>query len=217
MRNFRFYITTGIVFGMMFAVACAPSTRVTASWTNPQAAERDYNNVLVAVMVENVNVKRSVENMIVQELRDEGINATMSLDVFPPQFRDGLPDRDELMQLIRDNGYDAIVTVALVDTETETRYVPGSATYAPSRFFPYYGRFYGYYSHWYPRIYEPGYYRQDRTYFYETNLYDTQTEELVWSAQSESMDPARADRFSRQFAASIVDELTGDNIVASVN
>jgi hypothetical protein len=217
MKNLRYYVMSGIVFGIIFVVACAPRTTVTASWTNPEAVERNYSNVLVAVMTDNVNIKQSVEGMLVQELRDEGINATMSLDIFPPGFRDGLVDRDEIMGLINENQYDAIMTVALIDTETETRYVPGRTTYAPSRFYPYYGRFYGYYSHWYPRIYEPGYYTQERTYFYETNLYDAETEELIWSAQSETMVPARAERFSQQFASSIVSEMTGDNIVASVN
>jgi hypothetical protein len=216
MKRARYYVTSGIILGIMFAIACTPRTRVTASWASPQAEEMAFNNVLVAVMVDNVNVKRSLESMLVQELMDEGIDATMSLDIFPPKYRDGLADRDEIMDLIRENGYDGIMTVALIDTETETRYVPGRTTYAPSRFFPYYGRFYGYYSHWHPRLFEPGYYRTDRTYFYETNFYDAETEELIWSAQSESMDPARAERFSRQFASSIVREMKGDEIVATV-
>jgi hypothetical protein len=217
MKNIRYYIMSGIIIATLLIISCAPQTRVTGSWSSPEAAQTNYNNVLVAVMVENANVKRSLESTIVRELMNEGINASMSIEAFPPRFREGLADRDEIMDLIRENEYDAIMTVALIDTETETRYVPGRTRYAPSAAFPYYGRFYGYYSHWFPRVYQQGYYREDRTYFYETNMYDAETEELIWSAQSETMVPARAERFSRQFASSIVSELTDDEIVASVN
>ena len=59
--------------------------------------------------------------------------------------------------------------------------------YRPLRI-PYYRRYYGYYSHVLEYVYEPGYYQRYKVVKLETNLYDTDTEEIVWSMQSRTID-----------------------------
>src|SRR5690606_23752299 len=106
-----------------------------------------------------------------------------------------------------------ILTVALIDKETETRYVPGNAGYAPMPRFGYYGTFWGYYNTWYPTLYSPGYYEGEKVYFIETNLYDADTEELLWSAQSETYNPRNLPDFASTFADVVVSRMERDDLL----
>ena len=187
--------------------SCSPGTRITGSWVNDDV-RRSYNNILVSVMTEKVGVKQTVEDIMAAELRERGVNAAKSITMFPPKFSESqMNDREAMLEAIRDNGHDAILTIALIDEETETRYDPGTATYAPLSTYHYYSSFWGYYTHWYPMVSTPGYYTQDRIYFVEINLYDARTEELVWSAQTETINPNSLERAAEKFAEVTVQEM----------
>ena len=86
--------------------------------------------------------------------------------------------------------------------------------YSPMGYGGYYGRFYGYYSYYNPVMYDPGYYATDKNYYIEMNLYDAQTEALVWSAQSETTNPSSIESFSKTFAQSVEYQLVKDGIIS---
>lgn len=192
--------------------ACKPGTEITGSWMNPQLPSVSYDHIVVAALSNNINAKTTVENDLAAALSAKGVTVEKSSDIFPPNFTDNHDDKEEMLKKFQDTGADAILTISLIDRETETRYVPGTYGYEPVTRFNYYGAFWGYYSFWYPRIYSPGYYTTDKTYFIETNLYDTNTEQLIWSAQSETYNPSDLPSFSKEFAATIVNKMEEDKI-----
>lgn len=193
---------------MISLYSCSPSTRITGSWMNPEA-QREYDNILVSAMTEKITVKQTVEDLVAAELRARGVNVTKSITMFPPKFsKEQMNDKDAMLNAIRSNGHDAILTIALIDEETESRYVPGTTTYAPLTTYNYYGSFWGYYTYRYPLVSDPGYYTQDRVYFVEANLYDARTEELVWSAQTETINPRSLDRSAEEFAEVTVEAMS---------
>jgi hypothetical protein len=127
----------------------------------------------------------------------QGFAVERSLDYFPPTFKDQEPGaRETMMEKIKSLQCDLIFTIALVDKQSEARYVPGNmGLYGP---FPAYGlRFRGFYSYWYPYMYDPGYYVTDKTYLMEGNLFETSTESLIWSVQTETLNPPSIEKFSK--------------------
>lgn len=80
--------------------------------------------------------------------------------------------------------------------------------------FPFYNTFWGYFNYWGPIIYDPGYYTQDKIYYLETNLYDADTENLVWSAQSETVNPRNLQTFSEEFAEVTAEEMAENNLLS---
>ena len=214
-RHYRTLLATSAALLVSIAFhGCAPSTQITGSWKNPESATKQYNHIIVAAMTNNVVVRQQVENDIQAQLQKQGIKAAKSIELFPPSAssRTG-PDVNEILEKVKDNGYDGILTLALVDKETETRYVPGNYTYAPITRFGWYGRFRGYYSYWAPIMYDPGYYTEDKVYFLEANLYDAHTENLVWSAQSTSYNPSNLQKASQEFARVTAERMTQDKVV----
>jgi hypothetical protein len=100
--------------------------------------------------------------------------------------------------------------VAIKDVKEETRYVPGSATsYSPYG----YGGYYGHYGGGMAYNYSPGYYTTDKIIYLETNLYNLATDELVWSAQSKTTNPADFSSFSREYIYAVLAQLKKDGML----
>lgn len=210
-KNIIIIIMTAVCF-----VACSPATQITGSWKNndAQATATEIQTILVTALTPRVNARQNVENDLARALEQKGYRTIKSMEVLPPTFTNGdKPDKEELLSRIENTGADAILTVALIDEETESRYVPGNAGYAPMPRFGYYGTFWGYYNTWYPTLYSPGYYEDDKVYYIETNLYDADTEELLWSAQSETYNPTSLPDFASDFAEVVVARMEKEDLL----
>jgi hypothetical protein len=46
-------------------------------------------------------------------------------------------------------------------------------------------------------MYDPGYYTTEKTYSMEGNLFDVESEKLIWSVQTESYNPENISKFSK--------------------
>jgi hypothetical protein len=205
-----------LAFSSLFAIllnSCSTSSTVVTGTWNKEDIEKDYNNILVAALTGNVNFKSVVEEELSESLKLEGVETVTSVEVLPPKFIDVEDEKQEILQKIKDDGIEGILTVSIIDKETETRYVPGAGSYAPYPLFNYYGSFWTYYNYWYPRFHSQDYYTTEKTYFIETNLYDAETEELVWSAQSKTYSPDYLESFSEDFAKEITAQLEEDEFI----
>jgi hypothetical protein len=210
MKKLILYITAALVFA-----ACKPATEVTGSWKNTKAtaSTRGINTILVTALSAKTNVRQTVEKDMARALEKEGYRTVKSFDILPPFTEGKTPDKDQLFSKISEADADVILTIALIDKETENRYVPGDATYAPMPRFGYYRTLRGYYNNWYPSLYSPSYYVEDKIYFIETNLYEARTEELLWSAQSETYNPGSLESFSEEFAQVVVSKMEKDGLL----
>jgi hypothetical protein len=200
---------------IVWTMSCSSSTKITGSWVNPEAKGKTTSNksVFIASLSRNMEVRTKLETALANEAAKHNIKAIKSTDYFTPDFYQTMPAKDQLLSQIKKTGADAILTVSLIKKESETRYVPGSAGYAPMPGFRWYGGFYSYYNYWYPYLYNPGYYTTDKTYFMETNLYDVNTEQLIWSAQSETVNPASIDAFAKEYPKKLVARMTQDGLL----
>jgi hypothetical protein len=201
-------------FLVSLAVACGSTTDVTGSYKSPEMTANglQYKKIFIAALTSNVAMRQKVEASLAQSITASGYSAVKSIDVFTPDFQSNAGGKsDLLLQKIQETGSDAILTIALIDKATETRYVPGSSY--PVYSHSYYGSFGGYYGNYYGTMYDPGYYTTDKTYFLETNLYDLASEKIVWSAQSETMNPSDIDDFMTGYKKAIQKQLVKDGLV----
>jgi hypothetical protein len=108
---------------------------------------------------------------------------------------------------IRSGGYDAVITIVLLDKSKEEYYVPGSSHVRVLSVPPYSKRFWGYYSYRYVHVYTPGYYVTNTSYFWESNLYDLQSNDLVYSVQTKSFDPSGSESLAHEYGRLIVGDM----------
>jgi hypothetical protein len=202
---------------LLLSAACSPNTYITHAWKNPDQGNQK-NHVFVAAISEDRAAKATVENQLVYVLKDIGVDATSSLSIFrPDQIKKDLDDdqRELMLEQIRAKGCDAIMTIALLEETSETRYIPGNTDYVPAIRYNFYNGFYTYYNHYYPVITSPGYYTQDKTYFLETNFYDAATKDLLWSAQTETYNPNNIDTFAEELSSVLIARLKREGLINS--
>lgn len=180
------------------STGCGPSVRTVSSWKNPSAAPgKHYQKMFVAALVNNPHVRTHLEEEMGKAALTKGFSVERSWDFFPTSFsKKDPPQQEAMMNKIQELGCDLIFTITLIDKQSETRYVPGSmGMYGP---FAGYGmRFRSFYYYWYPYVYDPGYYVTDKTYFMEGNLFDARSETLLWSIQTETLNPPSIEKFSK--------------------
>jgi hypothetical protein len=202
-------------FFFIFLAACT-TTKITGAWKNPKQ-EKTYSGVFVAALTSNTIARATIENDLVEMLEKQSIHSYKSMDEFPPGIQKDSLTKEDILSRMKKNKSEAILTVSLIRKETETRYIPNDGyPYTPFHY-PYYGDLWGYYSYWYPYLYGPGYYETDKIYFIETNLYDCYTEQLVWSAQSRTYNPADLQAFSKEFSKIIVNKLKDDGMLKAAS
>jgi hypothetical protein len=196
-------ILSGFVLCLLL-ISCTPHARIIRSWKS-STRTKSYNHLMIVALTHDGRAKSIVENDLEAAVARQKVSASKSLDIFAPNFSPDLL-KDEMLRKIRLTGADAILTVSLINRETQAHYVPGSPGFVPG--------FWGYYNFWYPTMYSPGYYVQDRIYYIETNLYDAVSDELIWTAQSETYNPSSLTGFSSSLASLLTKKLIKDNIIA---
>lgn len=203
-----------LVIGLF--VSCSPSTRITGSWIDPQTKgkPRSGKSVFIATLSKNIEVRNVIEDALARAAEARGIPALKSTAYFTPDFYQQTTSAQTLLSKIKNTGAGSVLTVALIDQASDTRFVPGRTAYAPFATYSWYGGFYSYYNYWQRAFYEPGYYVTDKTYFLETNLYDLQSGKLVWSAQSESVNPGTVENFARVYPEILIKRMISDGLLA---
>ncbi len=207
---------TALLFATICLLAsCAPTTQITGSWKNPKQTTTEVQSVFIAALTGNIVAKSTLENNISDALAKQNISTIKSVDEFPPSLlKDSIP-KEIVMDKIKKKSHQAILTISLLKKKTESRYIRGSTAYAPMARYGYYDNFYGYYSYWSAYAYSPGYYVNDDVYYLETNLYDSKTEALIWSAQSKTYSYDGLSSFSKTFAKVIIKKMKDDGVISS--
>src|SRR5690606_4934556 len=143
-------------------------------------------------------------------LTAKGVKARSAYQVYGPKYFDR--NEKQALRKLRKEGADGVMTIVLLDKTKEKNYVPGTTSFPPIGL--YYNRFWRYYTYMYDRIYSPGYYTTNTSYFWESNLYDLTNRKLIYSAQSESFDPASAASLSKEYSRRIMEDMVKKGVVS---
>lgn len=198
------------IFLCLFILSGCASTKFTATWKSDQVTNAlQAEKIFVWVVAEKLASRQATENEIVRMFESSGIDAKSSLTLLGPSFRPDSNKTEEIRQSLLQDGFDGALVLSVLDVEQSERYVQGS-TY-PTGFYGGYG--WGYYYPYYGRVYEPGYYTTTTTVFLITDVYDLETKELLWTGQSESLDPSNLNSFVKQYSKSLRAQLKKEDVL----
>jgi hypothetical protein len=195
--------------------ACVPGQKITTSWINPEARTKGpYKSIFVMVMAKSKAASFDIEDRMAQTINSRGNKAVRSSDEFPPQLSISENfTREELAEAIKRTGCDAVFIIAVLDVKNVETYHPGSAYYPMN--YGMYGSYYGYYNYYSPHVYSPGYYSSDKTYYIESNFYDLESDQLLWSIQSEAYNPSSLERWYNEYTYNLLKELKAEGLITN--
>lgn len=205
---------TRLSFAALFLLifqACTTSY-ITSTWKDKDYIPVEYKKIMVIGIIRDAdrNIRSAMEAHIAGDLRDRGFAAFSSYDEYGPKALQGFTEQQLVDKLALD-GFDAIVTVVLLDKERERYYVPRYVYYSP--YVTYHNHFWGYYRSIYNRIEMQGYYQVRANYFWESNFYDLNTKKLVYSVQTQSFDPSSTESMAHEYGQKIVASMISHNVL----
>lgn len=201
-----FTVLLSLVYG------CTSTSKIIGSWKSPDLESGKYEKIFVYALInDDFIMKQTIEDDLDQILEKKGIHAGSKLNVTIPKLNHE-ERKSFLVEQIKKSGYNAILTIAIIDQTNETRYVPGTGYYNPMLYGGYV-RFGGYYSMYSPMMYSPGYYDTEKNYYAEINLYDSENQNLVWSAQSKTTNPTQMQKDVYDFAEVVVKQMIKEGII----
>ena len=175
----------------VFLASCGSNTAIVNSWRDPDNSNlnEQFKKVLVVALVKDEATRRTTENRLVS--RNPIFHSSY-------QYLNGTDlklTQEQKMKILKDENFDGVVTMRLVDTKKETSYVPGTNT---SMYYGGYGGMYGGYGGgiyggfggWYnsysSMYYDPGYYQETTYYMVETNIFSLKQDKLIWTGTTKS-------------------------------
>ena len=199
------------VVAAVATLADGRSTKLVASWKNPEYSGPRFHRILVLGMSAKPGVRADFEDALSKLVARDGVEAVPGNTILLRPEGTQL-DMNYLKTQIKEFKVDAVIVSRLVKVETKTTYIPGQAYVVP---YPYYRSFYGYYGTLYPVVYSPDYLSEDTTVRVETNVYATNTPdaELVWTGISDTFNPRSPDKAIDGVSKLLVKELQKEGVL----
>lgn len=188
------------------------TSKITATWTDKEVSPKKYNKILVlGVLKDNDRELQSrMEKHLAGDLNDLGYSAFAASDVFPVgTFVKG--DTAKAIEALNSKGFDAVLTIVLLNKEKEKYYVPGRAIHTP--YATYHDRLDLYYYTMYDRIQTEGYYETGTKIFWESNFYDRGTKKMIYSSQTESFDLGSKESLAHYYGVLLANNLVRSKVL----
>ena len=202
----RSIIATGIL-GMLLLTSCATTnTRLDAVWKNEKLEGFAPKRILVIAASDREGARRLYEDKFVDALKNSNVWALGSADRLPGS--DQL-DREAIRGIVNEESIDAVLVTHLLKVDRAKTYHPPTTVQVPVRM----GGYYGHYATAYQFATTEGYYTDDVSVFLETKLYDVETKELAWSANSETFNHEKAEDSMDSAIEELVLGLSESNLV----
>lgn len=189
-----------LLVGLFVFSSCA-TTNITTAWRDP-AFQGPVKKILVMGISQKPAIQRFAEDEFVSQLRERGTAAVAGYSVLPYGGRMG---QRLVAAKAREIGADAVLVIRPVGEKTTRTYVPGQVYGVPG---PYrrWGSYYGF-------AYTPGYVAENQYVYIETNLFDIDTDKLIWSAESETALSANNQQLIKSFIDTIVTKMASAKLI----
>lgn len=182
---------------LLVPAGCATTT-LQSQWRDPGYTGGPFKKFFViGLSARDVTARRIFEDVMVAKLTAAGVQAV-------PEWQsvqaEGQAPEGVVSGAVEATGADAVLMARLVAIDTRISVMPVAV---PGPGFGWYGPYAGWYSSWYaaPQI------TQYDVAIVETSLFDAKTKRLVWSATSQTVDPASVQKEAPVFADTIIGAL----------
>ena len=217
MINARAAALCAVLVGLC-ACKTTTATNFSQSYRNPGFEDTVFRRVLVIGVTGDEESRQAFENALASAIAREGGTAAPSYTVLPASEQ---ISEDQLHAVLEREGIDGVVLTRLLSVDKDRQYTPPKKYNKPrTRYYPAgwgygfgYGGFYGFYGTTFAAVHEPGYFDTSTTLRVETSLYSVATNDLVWTGQSETIDPDSLDEARTSITKAVATKLKQEQLI----
>ena len=188
-----------LFFALCILAAGCSSTSIVNSWKAPGATYSPelYKKAMVVVLAKTEEARKTAEDLIACNFK--------SLQVSYPLFtcKQLGDDTLKVKNLIKEQGFDALLVMRLLTTKAKSTYVQGGYNQAYVQNGIYY---FGDYV-------KAGSYATDVDYIVSSNFYSLKDEKLLWSGVTASTNPKKLDKLITEVAKEVVFKMKEDKFI----
>jgi hypothetical protein len=194
-------LITIVLFGLF---SCKP--QMDYVWSKKGFEGKNMKKIAVIFVSKDAAARSAVENRIVNDLKNNGIDAVSSLSFLPPNASKSDWETKKIAEKLIELEADGAISVSLISSNDKTEYVPSQSYMYPNGYY----RYGSYVYRNYGNVYSPGYYEKQTEYLIESRLYDVtiasnKEKALIWMGQSSLVSPSNIKDAAKSY---------GDNLVA---
>ncbi len=183
-------------------LSCASSkTELNQVWTDPSLAEHRIQKIMILGIAPSEANRRIFEEQLSAQFAEHGVTAVPGATLIPVGTE---IDKETVKSAIEGKGFDSVLVTSVIGVDKEIEHRPGTTYSVPQTS---YTRHYGYIVVTYEEVNTPGYLEEHEIVKLETNIYDTESEMLMWSALSEIFDPESVEKATETFGKVILGNL----------
>ena len=194
------------ILAPLLGLGCATPTELSGVWVTESPAP--LSRILVIGVARTESSRRTFEDRFVEALAERGTSAVASYTLLPGE---GRIEESAIRAAVREHGFGGVIVTRLLRIDEETTYVPPTTRVVPGGYGGY--GLYGYYGMAWSVETTPGYTQTTRIVRLETNLYDTASEKLVWTAHSDTLNPDSPEDAIGSVTEAIADRLADDGLL----
>ena len=190
-------------------ISCA-SSRIISSWKSPDPITGDLKRILVVSIPGDAktNFYEKMEQHLAADLKTQGFEAIMAREQFGEKGLEGI-DEKEALEMIAGKNFDAVLTIVLMDKKNEQIFVPAHyRNQGPSG-----DGWWDYINSRSQEVHQRGYYEASTKYFWQSNLFELRTNKLIFSCNTESVDPLTATALGHEYGIMISQEIASKGII----
>jgi len=211
-------ILVSVVALCALAACNKTKTSISQSYRNPGYEQTVFKKVFVIGVAENQENRLAFENAFAKAIADEGGVAQASASILPQSEQ---LSEEDLRAALAAGNFDGVLVTRLLSVDKDQEYTPASTYNKPrTRYYTtgggggLYGYgFYGFYGTTYAKVHEPGYFETSTTIRLETNLYAVSNDGLVWTGQSETVDPESIPDARASMTAAVAKKLKEEKLI----
>lgn len=210
MKKYKIIILAAAMMSLfVIAQGCSSSSLVDV-WHDASYKEAPLKKVLIIAMRNEPTQRRIWEDAFVGELAKTGTNALPSYHLFP----DGLPDTDQVIRTVQDNGFDGILVTWPLFSQTKTNYIPGYVTTDQDLRYSNFRKRYDIYYH---NVRHPGYVEMETIDRRAIDVWVIRNEDrMIWSATSMTPELNTTEAVQEDIANLVIPELAKNGIIKLV-
>lgn len=200
-----------IVLFFLMGIALMMLSSCSSTYLSNVWKDESYNNTIKRVLIigvaERDYMRAKFEDEFVRQFKERGVDAIAAYRVLTSNKK---LDKEDIRSKVKELNIDTVLVTRLVDTETVKTYVPPIPAMPRG---PYYGaqrhynNLHGFYGASFDVVSTPGYTLVEEFVILETNLYDAETEEIIWTVSSETLMGETSSRLIKSLVKQLVANL----------
>jgi len=190
-------ITTTCLLTLGLMLSGCSSIKVVETWKNPSSSGHRYQKLMIVGIAHDENLRSMAENILVDELRRNGVTAIASHKIVKDIDN---AKREDILAAVSSSGADAVLSIRAISKGDTTVTQDGQS-----------GNIYGTATNVGGGIIASA--KDYALATLQTNLYDSKSTGLVWSATIKTFDAKEVARVSRELARFFFENLRRDGLL----